>query len=129
MNYIFLALLLSTVNAKEVTEYTCEINKDVTAEISLLDAKNPSVSLVNKNSKAALCFFETLPGSKLMDATAVSPDGQWRLKLKKCDFYSDKIKADFTPSESITFKQAPGKRPSYLRLFTNEQPLICKPKA
>jgi hypothetical protein len=130
MKYIIFSLLFShTVYAKNVTEYVCNIDKHMKAELSLLDAKNPSVSLINKNAKFGLCFFETLPTQLALDKKSVNLETVWNLELKKCTYYSDKLKSKLNLLQNSSFKQSSGKSPSYFQLLTDQQPLFCTPKA
>ncbi|MEA9358345.1 hypothetical protein SHI21_19070 [Bacteriovorax sp. PP10] len=129
MKYIIFSLLFShTVYAKNVTEYVCNIDKDIKVELSLLDAKNPSVSLIHKNAKFGLCFFETPPTKIDLDKKAVNLETLWNLELKKCTYYSDKLKSKLSLLQSSSFKQSAGKTPSYFQLLTDQQPLFCTPK-
>lgn len=127
MKYIIFSLLFShAVYAKNVTEYVCTIDKDIKAELSLLDAQNPSVSLINKNAKFGLCFFETLPTHLVLDKKSVNLETVWNLELKKCTYYSNKLKLNLLQSSS--FKQSSKKAPSYFQLLADQHPLFCIPK-
>lgn len=129
MKYLIFSLLFShTAFAKDVTEYVCSVDKDIKIELSLLDAKNPSVSLINKEAKFGLCFFEALPINTALDKKSVNLETVWRLELKNCTYYSDKLKSKLGLLQSSSFKQSPGKAPSYFQLLTNQQPLFCTPK-
>lgn len=129
MKYIMMAFLFSqTLHAKDATEYICVIDKNINAELSLIDAKNPSVSLMSKDSKYALCFFKTLPFGMIQNKNSVNVEKVWKLELNKCDYYSDKLKSKLNLLNNPSFKQSPGKSASYFQLLKDQQPLFCTPK-
>lgn len=129
MKFLIIALMMShPLYSKDVTEYSCKIDNDMKADISLLDPKNPSVSLINKNSKFGLCTLKTLPMSKGFDKNAVNAEAIWYFKLEKCDFYSEKLKAKVNLNKTPSFKQSPAKAPGYLHLLNDQQPLFCTAK-
>lgn len=115
--------------AKDITDYECNLAPDIKVELSLIDPKLPTVSLLSKNNKVARCFYQTLPSSKPFNKMNVHLEATWNLSLSKCETYNEKVKNQLSLSEMASFKQAQGKGISYFRLFSDEQPLICKPKA
>ena len=127
MKFIF-AIIISTqfLHAKEYAHYTCAVDKEIKVELYLLDKNNPSVSLVNKNSKFGLCFYQVKP-SQLNSNRAVNLETVWNLELQKCDYYSEKLKTKLALSPLATFKQSPGKSPGYFQLLKDQQPLFCTP--
>lgn len=127
MNFIFAILLTQTLHAKEYTQYTCAVDQDIKVELSLLDKNNPSVSLINQNSKFGLCFFKTKP-AQLNVNRAVNLESVWNLELQKCDYYSEKLKTKLQLATQVTFKQSPGKSPGYFQLLKDRQPLFCSPR-
>lgn len=130
MKYIIAALLFSqTIHAKEASVYLCKIDNNISAELSLLDAKNPSISLINKDSKFGLCFLKTLPVGMIQNKNAVSVEKIWTLELSKCDYYSEKLKSKLSLLPNPSFKQSPGKSASYFQLLKDQQPLFCIPKS
>lgn len=130
MKFLIFTLLFSqTIHAKDAVEYVCTVDKNIKIEISLLDEKNPSVSLINNNSKFGLCSFSTLPIGVFENKKSVNVETVWNLELKKCDYYSDKLKTKLSLLEKPFFKQSPGKSASYFQLLKDQQPLFCIPKA
>lgn len=130
MKYLIFSLFFShLIHAKDVTEYICSVDKDIKVELSLLDAKNPSVSLLNKEAKFGLCFYETLPAGMALDKKSVNSEIVWRLELKNCTYYSDKLKLKLSLLQNSSFKQSQGKAPGYFQLLTNRPPLFCTPKS
>ena len=126
---IFIFLFSHSVYAKDFTDYVCTVDSDVSVELSLLDKKNPSVSLLSKKSKFGLCFFKTLPIGIPQNQKSVSAETVWKLELKNCDYYSDKLKTKLNLLNKASFKQSPGKSASYFQLLKDQQPLFCIPKA
>jgi len=130
MKFILLAFLFSqTLFAKDATVYICTIYKNIKAELSLVDVKNPSLSLINKDSKFALCFFKTLPFGTILDKNSVALEKVWKLELNKCDYYSDKLKSKLSLLNNPSFKQSQGLSASYFQLLKDQQPLFCTPKS
>lgn len=129
MKYLtFMFLFSHSLYAKDVTDYICTVDDNVSVELSLLDKKNPSASLVNKKSKFGLCFFKTLPIGIPQNQKSVSVETVWKLELRKCDYYSDKLKTKLNLLDKPSFKQSPGKSASYFQLLKDQQPLFCIPK-
>lgn len=127
MKLLFAIIILTqTLHAKEYSQYTCAVDKEIKVELSLLDKKNPSVSLINKNSKFGLCYFQVRP-SQLNASRALNQEIVWNLDLQKCDYYSDKLKTKLKLATNATFKQSPGKSPGYFQILKDQQPLFCTP--
>lgn len=130
MKYLIIVLIFShAVNAKDHSAYICTINKEMKAELSLLDVRHPTVSLVNKNSKIGLCFLETLPIGISQNKKSVNVETVWKFELIKCDYYSEKFQTKLNILPNPSFKHSPGKSPSYFQLLKDQHPLFCIPKA
>ncbi len=131
MKFLLVFLLFShnKTMAKDITEYECRLAPDLKIELSLIDPKLPSVSLQKKDAKIARCFYQTLPSSKPSNMRNVSTEASWNLQLSKCETYNEKMKSELSLSPMASFKQAQGASTSYFRLFTDQQPLLCKPRS
>lgn len=128
MKYIFFTFLISqSLYAKEISQYSCKINKELKIELSLLDRKMPSATLINKKYKFGSCFFKTLPHSNGFDNKSITAEAIWHLKLEKCEYYSDKLKNKISLADTASFKQSPGKKPSFFHVLKDLQPLHCRP--
>ena len=114
-------------HAKEIYQYNCKISKDLKMELSLLDQKMPSVTLISKKYKFGTCFFKTLPPSNGFDKKSITTEAIWQLKLEKCEYYSDKLKNKINLTETASFKQSLGKKPSFFHVLKDQQPLYCRP--
>lgn len=129
MKYIFLTLLFSSpLFAKEITEYKCGLDKELSVDLSLLDKNTPSVSFFSKKSKIATCQYENTPLSKMSDPRAIVQVSQWHLKLKKCDYYLEKHKEKMLPLELAMFKESHERREYDFLIVQGHQPLKCRPK-
>ena len=114
--------------AKEVTEYECLVPPDLIFQLSLIDSKNPTISLQKKDIKIARCFYQTLSHSKPRNNVNPNTNRAWNLQLTKCEIYNDKIKNHYKFAQTASFNQAKESTPSYLRMLKDKQPMICGPK-
>lgn len=129
MKYLLFSLIFSSqLYSKEVFVYSCEINKELKTEISLLDKNTPSVDLFYNQSKFANCLFENTPLSHPANPRAQIQEAIWQLKLKSCSYYFEKHRDKIKVDKDVTFKQSSNSRPSYLAIVENQQPVLCVPK-
>lgn len=129
MKFLLIYLLFSNpLLAKEITEYECEITPELKVELTLIDPKNPSFVLKNKNTKITRCFYQTLPSSKPFNKFKASADASWYLQISKCDTYNEKMSKKFNFSQTASFRQAQKMGTSYFRLFKDQHPVKCRPK-
>lgn len=126
MKYLLLTLLFSS-NAfcKDIYTYTCEINKDLKVEISLLDQTMPTIDLLYKNSKYAKCLYNNTPMSQMGNPRAHVQDSVWVLELKECTYYFEAHKNKIEINPTVTFSQGYKNNASFITVVKNHQPYTC----